>query len=61
MNYEHKPCPFCMSERVLIVEGSNFRWERVQCIDCGACGPETQQINASSVWELWDNRAGDSR
>ena len=33
------PCPFCGSENIVVVEGTNYRWSVAQCQDCGAqCG-----------------------
>ena len=31
-----KPCPFCGSTDIKVVEGSTFRWRLAQCQGCGA-------------------------
>mgnify|MGYP002378274489 CR=1 FL=1 len=54
----HKPCPFCGSENVQLAEGANFRWAKVECVDCGACGPEAQGMDYHA-WHEWDARAED--
>jgi Lar family restriction alleviation protein len=35
-----KPCPFCGSSEVEVVQGETFRWRLAQCHQCGAKGPE---------------------
>lgn len=36
---ELKPCPFCGSREIFVVEGSTFRWRTGECNRCGArCG-----------------------
>jgi Lar family restriction alleviation protein len=33
------PCPFCGGTRIVLAEGSTFRWVAVECLECEArCG-----------------------
>ncbi len=33
------PCPFCGSDSFAFVEGSTFKWHKIECNTCGAsCG-----------------------
>lgn len=53
-----KPCPFCGSEKVDVVEGSTFRWRAATCADCGAIGPEVRvQTHGTGTREEWENKA----
>lgn len=36
------PCPFCGNREITVIEGSTFRWRRVECNYCGAQGPEAR-------------------
>jgi Lar family restriction alleviation protein len=39
---ELKPCPFCGSTKVDIVDGSTFRWAAAECSECGARAGEVR-------------------
>jgi Lar family restriction alleviation protein len=39
---EPKPCPFCGSTKVEIVDGSSFRWVAAECSECGARSGEVR-------------------
>ena len=67
-----KPCPFCKSVGIDILEGSTFRWMVGRCIECGAtCGevrvqtmghgsPEEWRAAAErAVMDAWNTRAED--
>lgn len=45
-----KPCPFCGSE-ALTQEGFHLT-----CLNCGACGPDADDDDGSSVVSAWDRR-----
>ena len=66
-----KPCPFCGTAGVEILEGSTFRWMLARCIECGAtCGevrvqtmgdgsPEELKARAErAAVEAWNMRYG---
>ncbi len=36
------PCPFCGERSPAVVEADSFRYRRVVCGACGACGPEVR-------------------
>lgn len=53
-----KPCPFCGSENVAVVEGSTFRWRAVWCADCEAIGPSVRaQTSGTGTREEWEAKA----
>ena len=63
---EHKPCPFCGSEKVNAVEGGLGEFMSIRCPDCHANGPfvyspmyPTYRDSVARAWELWDERAED--
>lgn len=51
-----KPCPFCGSVAVAIVDGSTFRWRAAMCSECEARGPEVRIQTAgeggNEAWEI---------
>lgn len=51
---EPKPCPFCASEKAKPGQRSRSSW-RVECDDCGACGPIVIG-NADDAVEAWNDR-----
>ena len=67
-----KPCPFCGSVGIDILEGSTFRWMEARCIECGAtCGEVRVQTTGEASPEerlekamraalhAWNTRAED--
>lgn len=53
-----KPCPFCGSENVSVVEGSTFRWRAISCAECDAIGPEVRmQTTGPGTREEWEANA----
>ena len=66
MMSEIKPCPFCGSDKVTVIEGSTSRWCVAQCAECGAqSGEVRKECPVSSVQtgdmrkaiEEWNARA----
>lgn len=61
-----KPCPFCGSTNISVVEGSTFRWVKAECDDCGAtCGDvrrvRTDAGNETAAIEEWNKRTGETQ
>lgn len=57
MSVQVLTCPFCASARAERTEGNNYRWVKVCCVDCGACGPEVRVDDNASAAELaWNAR-----
>lgn len=63
-----KPCPFCGSSNVSVVEGTTFRWRAVEC-ECQARGPEARmgvhnpddyEWEGRNAIEEWNRRADDA-
>jgi Lar family restriction alleviation protein len=61
MNNEHKPCPFCGSKDVGILQQNHY----VECKKCGCFGPSPyispfsnlqKEIVESMVWDQWNRR-----
>jgi Lar family restriction alleviation protein len=63
---EAKPCPFCGSTDISVVEGSTFKWIKAKCKDCDAtCGEvrkpsiyglTTNEPNTKAAFEEWNRR-----
>lgn len=63
---ELKPCPFCGSTNISFGEilGKHVNEEEFrqsQCLDCGACGPETEHTQSAAVNEINDRKAWNRR
>jgi len=53
-----KPCPFCGSDEVRVVEGSTIQWCAVECTNCFSTGPEVPaKISGTGTIEEWENKA----
>lgn len=54
------PCPFCGSIRIFQIDGSTFRWMKLQCADCEAsCGEIRREGDPShpALTQAWNTRA----
>ncbi len=59
-----KPCPFCASTHIKLYDVDDRIWWRVQCEDCGACGPiggtedddVTEADNKDAAVNKWNKR-----
>ena len=49
-----KPCPYCNSKKLELTESYTPRWMHMECVDCGATGPECR--SEEKAIELWNNR-----
>lgn len=50
-----KPCPFCGSDEVRVVEGSTIQWCAVECTNCFSTGPEVRaKISGTGTIEEWE-------
>ena len=67
-----RPCPFCDSKNITVIETSSHRYVAAACNDCGSQGPEIRKQTAgygtpSSWWdaaesyaiEVWNKRTHD--
>lgn len=54
---ELKPCPFCGSEAIAYITNKGF--VSSYCCDCGACGPEHEQMKEAH--KLWNTRPTEDR
>ena len=53
-----KPCPFCGSTNVQIIDGSTFRWRLAQCQSCGSQAGDVRIQTAGEGTPLdWEARA----
>jgi len=43
-NPEVKPCPFCGTTYIHVVDGSGYRWRVAECTNCGARAGEVRVI-----------------
>lgn len=55
---ERKPCPFCGSHEVHVVEGDTFRWRVAVCGGCSARAPDVRiQTSGPGTPLEWEERA----
>lgn len=61
---EVKPCPFCGHDKVVVDEGSTYRWIKLSCLHCDASCGEVRHVlgtpfaeTAASLLKEWNTRA----
>lgn len=56
-----KPCPFCGSDEVRVVEGSTIQSCAVECTNCFSTGPEVPaKISGTGTIEEWEEHDKES-